>query len=57
MIDRQKGEIKFGCDGCGEVYDSGTDEFNDARALFERDGWKIRREGFDWLHYCPRCGG
>jgi hypothetical protein len=56
MLDHQKGEIKVECDGCGEVYDTGTDDFNDVRTLLKRDGWSIRKIAEEWVHFCPRCG-
>lgn len=56
MLDRQYGKIVLQCDGCGtsEESDKGTDffEFWNAR---KRDGWRVQKEGEDWIHKCPEC--
>lgn len=57
MIDRQNGGIlMIECDSCNEVLDTETKDFSEARALMQREGWKVRKIADEWLHGCPRCG-
>jgi hypothetical protein len=56
MMDRQRGKILFECDSCDEVLDTETGDFDDARAMMQREGWKARKIAGEWLHGCPHCG-
>ena len=40
MLDRQKGDVVFECDGCGDVLDTGTGDFSSALSAMRRDGWR-----------------
>jgi hypothetical protein len=55
MLDRQKGNIVFECDGCGAVGETNTGDFTAALNMIKRDGWHAIKEGSDWCHYCSRC--
>lgn len=55
MTDRQKGSIFFSCDGCCEVLDTDTKEFDEALERLRSEEWKSRRNGKEWSHYCPGC--
>lgn len=55
MIDRQHGEITYECDACDETLATGGSEFNDALAMFRRDGWRAEKVGDEWTHLCPKC--
>lgn len=56
MLERQHGEIIFVCDGCQESLVTGTGDFDNALAVLkDSNGWKIRRRGGEWEHYCPDC--
>lgn len=55
MIDRQHGEIVYECDGCPETLETGESEWADAKALFDRRGWRAEKVGSEWTHLCPRC--
>lgn len=55
MMDRQRGDVIFECDGCGEVLDSETGNFEAAVNLLRRSGWKFFKEGDVWIHRCPDC--
>jgi len=57
MIDRQNGGIIIvECDSCGEMLDTKTLDFDEAREVMKGEEWKVRRISRDWLHGCPRCG-
>ena len=56
MIDRQFGNLVVECDSCPEVLLTHTADFEEARAIMRRDGWKVRQIGKEWLHGCPKCG-
>jgi hypothetical protein len=55
MLDRQKGNIIFKCDGCADVLETETGDFDSAMNLFRREGWKARKIGEDWMHLCRKC--
>lgn len=65
MLDRQKGKLFFECDGCGEVLETEQSIMDDARRVFQDNGWSAQavegrgRQGAttDWKHYCPDCKG
>jgi len=52
----QRNKILFECDSCEEVLNTDTADFNEARAMMQRDGWHARKFGQDWIHGCPDCG-
>jgi hypothetical protein len=56
MMDRQHGMIIFECDVCGDTLETGERDFNEAKAIQDREGWKARKIGSDWCHSCPDCG-
>jgi hypothetical protein len=57
MIDRQHGgKILVECDSCDEVLDTETADFEEARSIMRREGWKVRQIAREWLHGCPKCG-
>ena len=56
MLDRQKGLLVVECDTCGDVLDTETKDFDEARACMQRNGWKVRKIGRDWIHGCAGCG-
>lgn len=56
MIDRQGGKIIVECDSCDEVLETETAEFTEARAIMQREGWKVRQLGKAWIHGYPGCG-
>jgi len=57
MIDRQNGGIIYvECDSCDEVLDTETKDFEEARSIMRREGWKVRKIADEWLHGCPKCG-
>lgn len=55
MIDRQHGQMVYECDGCEATLETGESEFNEALAMFRRDGWKADKVGDEWVHLCPDC--
>ena len=57
MLDKQKGDIVFECDRCGEVFDSGASNFDAARGALKMEGWKARKIADVWCHYCRDCVG
>jgi hypothetical protein len=43
MLDRQKGDIVFECNACGDVLETNQADFDVARVIFRREGWRIIR--------------
>ena len=59
MIERDAfdGDVfEIACDSCPEdiELDTGGD-WGDLIKQLKDDGWKIRKEGEEWKHYCPGC--
>lgn len=55
MLDRQKGDCVFECDGCTETLETHTGDFIAALNMAKREGWRTVKAGDDWNHFCPRC--
>jgi Fe2+ or Zn2+ uptake regulation protein len=53
--DGYNGPITFCCDECGEVEQTRCTEFSGAMAKVRAHGWKARKVGEDWNHYCKDC--
>ena len=56
MIDRQRGDVVFECDGCGEVLETATSNFDSALNMMRREGWRAVCAGNVWSHFCASCG-
>jgi phage FluMu protein Com len=58
-VERYKHECEIECNACGKtvhhtgVY--GQDDFKFMWGEMQTEGWRTRKSGDDWLHYCPRC--
>lgn len=53
--DGYNGPITFCCDECGEIEETRCAEFSGALAKIKAHGWKARKDGDDWQHYCKDC--
>lgn len=57
MIDRQKGRIVLECDSCGETFEGEPgDEWSTTWPAAQREGWKSRKIGDEWIYGCANCG-
>lgn len=56
-ISREGREIYFECDAakgrCAEVCETGTSDFSEALDTAKQEGWKVKKVGDQWEHYCP----
>ena len=43
------------CDNCGDGFMA--EDFADAMEKMYADGWKRKKIGRVWCHYCADCGG
>lgn len=55
MIEILYGDYYVCCDACGKELDGTFDSFDDAKDSMRFNGWKFRKIGEDWYHYCPEC--
>jgi hypothetical protein len=57
MLDRDRGNIIFRCNGCENVLKTGTSHFETAMTIMRREQWRSSRddEDSDWCHYCRSC--
>jgi Fe2+ or Zn2+ uptake regulation protein len=49
------GPITFCCDECGECDETRCSDFASAMLKAKSHGWKARKVGEDWNHYCKDC--
>lgn len=50
-----KGDIIFSCDSCPDAIETGTSNFEAARNVLYRQGWKAYKSGETWRHRCDTC--
>ncbi len=55
MMRTEKGETICECDSCGEEAASGTLEWTAFIRWLKDQGWKTRKDGEAWTHFCPEC--
>lgn len=55
MLTRIHGKISFECDGCADVLDADTKDFDEAMSMLRSEEWQSQKRGQDWSHYCPMC--
>jgi hypothetical protein len=56
MIKTVKGELVATCNECGTEEPGGViDVFRDFVNLLKESGWKIKKDGDEWQHFCPDC--
>lgn len=56
MIRKEKGEFVAECEECGTDHYGGVIE--DFRAFIDdlkANGWSVRNDGGEWVHYCEDC--
>jgi len=56
MLDRQRGDLIFECDACGDVLETETSNFDSAMNAMRREGWKSMKIKDVWVHNCSSCG-
>lgn len=58
-IDRQKAQLNFICDHCGEFIEGEDDDFGKLWSVAKDGGWRARKRESDghWQHQCPDCAG
>ena len=56
MMDKQKGDFVFECDNCGAALETDQADFDVARSILRREGWRARKIGDVWQHGCASCG-
>ena len=54
-LHRNHRQISWECDTCGEVLDTETHDFDEAREKLLDEGWSAVHLD-QWEHYCPGCG-
>jgi Fe2+ or Zn2+ uptake regulation protein len=55
MLDRQKGNFIFECEGCGSILETNTGDWDSALNVLRRNKWKARIYGGEWHHECSEC--
>jgi len=45
-------KIIFICDYCQNEYEVEVNSFSEALAEAKSTGWKMKKDGNDWLHFC-----
>ena len=47
-------EITFSCDECGKEEHTDTAIFDLALRHIREEGWSIRKDGSEWMHFCSQ---
>jgi hypothetical protein len=57
MIDRTSydGPITIHCDRCSDYEETRCTDFAGALAKVKAHGWRVRKHGSIWEHYCKTC--
>jgi len=55
MLTRIHGKCVFECDGCSEIFESETADFELALGILKEAEWQMRMIKGEWCHYCPTC--
>ena len=55
MMTRIHGKIQFECEGCDEVLDTDTGDWDEAHEVFKQENWKSYKVGDIWYHNCAEC--
>lgn len=55
MIDRQHGKLIIECDGCSEIHEGDSFDFNEVWTVAKQEGWRAKKIGDVWTHRCPTC--
>lgn len=55
MIHKDQGELVAECEDCGISEYAGTLEFREFVEHLKDAGWKISKDGDEWIHRCPEC--
>lgn len=53
--DKKSGEVRFVCDDCDDVLDTGEEGFLAARERLKAERWTTRQVDGEWTHRCPDC--
>ena len=55
MIHKEQGELVAECEDCGISEYAGTLEFREFVEHLKDAGWKISKDGEEWIHRCQEC--
>lgn len=55
MIRKVKGELVAECNECGDEFPGGVLEWFPFINDMKENGWKITKDGDEWIHLCPDC--
>ena len=55
MIRTERGEKVAECNECGIEEFGGTLDFAEFVQQLKDTGWRIRKDGDEWVHECPDC--
>lgn len=55
MIYKEDGELVAECNDCGTHEYGGTLEFREFVQSLKDLGWRISKDGEEWVHHCPEC--
>lgn len=51
----ETGEITFHCNGCSDMLETLTRDFSAAMVDLRDAGWRAKKDGSEWEHFCPNC--
>lgn len=55
MMHKERSKFIFECDCCDETFDDyAEDSFQDLIQRLKDAGWRIAKQGAEWIHLCPQ---
>ncbi len=55
MIRKERGELIAECNECGDEFPGGVLEWSEFIADLKANGWRIKKDGDEWIHECESC--
>ncbi len=52
---KKHGDYIMTCDQCGDEFLSGMEDWHDALQEAKDEGYAVRQEDGEWVHYCEDC--
>lgn len=54
MLTKVYGKFVVECEDCSETLETGTNDFDEARAKMREEGWTVKLKRSTWEHRCPQ---
>jgi tRNA U54 and U55 pseudouridine synthase Pus10 len=55
MMEKVHGFWMYECDICHEVFETNSEDWDDAHLKMKAEGWRPVKVGTEWCHICEDC--